>query len=219
MAGGAPAGRRERGTVSPAAADRILVGSCAAIWLMVVGMSAAAGAALADLGRGFHNTPQSPHTSSVLYAVIVISALIILAAIPMLLRARRTTSTEPAIRSGDVPMRDLSVRASRPGDPSEPAVTQHARTERLTALRPVTALPEAAMDRIWLRGVAALVGVMGMAFVGVAAATYLMAIGRDGAAWTCYVFAGLLTAAMPAIPWRLLRHVRYMLAEYGPPPR
>ena len=54
--------------------------------------------ALMDLGRGFHSAKGNPHTSSVLYAIIVISALIILAAIPMLLRARRITRDAPAAR-------------------------------------------------------------------------------------------------------------------------
>ncbi len=217
MAGGAFAGRRERGTVSPDAVDRILVGSCAAVWLVLMGMSTAAGVALVDLGRGFHKTAQSPHTSSMLYVIIVVSALIILAAIPVLLRARHTVSTEPAIRSGDVPTRHSSTQPGMPGYPRGRATDQHARTERLTALPPTAVFPDATIDRIWLRGTAALVGAMGMAFVVVTAATYLMAIGRDGAAWAGYVFAGLLTVAMPAIPWRLVRQVQHMLAEYGPP--
>ncbi len=74
-----------RGRVTPSTTDRILVGSCAAIWLALVGMSVAALVALMDLGRGFHAAKGNPHTSSVLYAIIIISALIILAAIPMLL--------------------------------------------------------------------------------------------------------------------------------------
>ena len=79
--------------------SRILLGVCATIWLALVGMSVAALVALMDLGRGFHSAKGNPHASSVLYAIIVISALIILAAIPMLLRARRVTHETPATRS------------------------------------------------------------------------------------------------------------------------
>src|ERR1700739_1753090 len=88
-----------RAKMAPATADRILVGSCLAVWLALVGMSVAAIVALMDLGRGFHDAKGNPHTPSVLYAIIVISALVILAAIPMLLRARRHTRDGPGARS------------------------------------------------------------------------------------------------------------------------
>ena len=64
-----------RGKVAPATADRIVVGSCAAIWLVLVGMSVAALVALMDLGRGFHAAKGNPHTSTVLYAIIIISEI------------------------------------------------------------------------------------------------------------------------------------------------
>ncbi|MBV8788703.1 MAG: DUF2561 family protein, partial [Mycobacterium sp.] len=41
-------------TISPEVIDRILIGSCAAVWLVLLGVSVAAAVALADLGRGFH---------------------------------------------------------------------------------------------------------------------------------------------------------------------
>ena len=94
-----------RQKIAPATADRILVGACAAVWLALVGMSVAAIVALMDLGRGFHDAKGNPHTSSVLYAIIAISALVILAAIPMLLRARRTTRDGPVARSARVSAR------------------------------------------------------------------------------------------------------------------
>ena len=104
-----------RGKVTPATSDRILIGSCAAIWLVLVGMSVAALVALMDLGRGFHAAKGNPHTSSVLYAIIIISALIILAAIPMLLRARRITRDGPVARSAGSPARTVSARSIRSG--------------------------------------------------------------------------------------------------------
>ena len=69
--------RRGSDTIAPDVIDRILLGACAAIWLVLLGVSVAAAVALADLGRGFHKAAGNPHTTWVLYAVIVISALII----------------------------------------------------------------------------------------------------------------------------------------------
>jgi hypothetical protein len=182
-----------------------LIGSCAAVWLALVGMSVAALVALMDLGRGFHEAKGNPHTSSVLYAIIIISALIILAAIPMLLRARRITRDGPVTRS---PARTVSAQPIRPGQLT--AQSAHGATERLTTLRPT--LSDAAVDRFWLRGTAALMGTMGAALLAVATATYLMAIGHDGFSWGGYGIAGVITLAMPLIPWRHVRQLRGMLA-------
>lgn len=200
--------------VSPATGDRILVGACAAVWLLLVGVSVAAVVALADLGRGFHQTSANPHTSSVLYAIIVVSALTILAAIPILLRARRTTGAEPVGRSTGLVAGDGGPRPARPRYSPPREVIQQARTERLSALRP--ALPDAEVDRIWLRGSVLLVGAMGLALVAVAAATYLMAIGHQGAAWAAYVIAGIVTVVMPLFVWNYDRRLRRMLAESRP---
>lgn len=192
--------------------DRILVGVCAAIWLVLIGVSVAAAVALIDLGRGFHEPAGNPHTSSVLYVIIVISALIIIGAIPVLLRARRTTRADPAALSGHITARAAAgppIRAEYP-----PARGLAGQTERLTALRASSALPDAATDRVWLRGTVELATAMGVALVAVATATYLMAIGHQAAAWTLYVIAGVVTAAMPVIPWRHVRQLRRMLNEH-----
>ncbi len=199
-----------RGKLEPTTADRILVGSCAAVWLALVGMSVAAIVALMDLGRGFHDSRGNPHTSSVLYGIIVISALVILAAIPMLLRARRTTRDGPVARSARTPARTLSGQPISSVTTSARTLSQQDLTERLTALRP--ALPEAAVDRVWLRGTAALMGTMGAALLAVAAATYLMAIGHDAFSWTSYGIAGFITLVMPLVPWRQVRQLRRTLA-------
>lgn len=215
MVGGYSADRRGSGTVSLDTTDRILVGLCASVWLVLVGVSVAAVVALVDLGRGFHKTAGHSHTPAVLYAIIVVSALIILAAIPMLLRARRTTRAEPAARLVGRLARGSGRRPIRSGYPAARAVVEQARTERLATLGSAP-LSDAAADRIWLRGTVALMSAMGVAFVAVAAATYLMAIGRDGAAWTGYGIAGIATAAMIVIPWRQVRQLRRMLAEDQP---
>jgi hypothetical protein len=199
-----------RGNITPANADRILIGLCAAVWLALEGMSVAALVALMYLCRGFHEAKGNPHTSSVLYAIIVISALIILAAIPMLLRARRITRDGPVARSAGPPTRGTSGRSIRSGHISAQTMTTQGRTERSTTLRP--ALSHAAVDRVWLRGTVALMGTMGAALLAVATATYLMAIGHDGFSWTSYGIAGAVTLAMPLVPWRHVRQLRGLLA-------
>lgn len=200
--------------MTPTAGDRILVGACAAIWLALVGMSAAALVALIDLGSGFHENKGNSHTSTVLYVIIAISALVILGAIPLLLRARRTLRSEPVGRSVIVPARGADGQPIRPGHPPARTVAgQQDRTERLSAMRSAR-LPDAALNRVWLRGGLALMTTMGVALVGVAVATYLMAIGHQGAAWTVYVLAGIVTVAMPVIPWRHVRQLRRTLAEH-----
>lgn len=193
-----------RGKVTPVTTDRILIGSCAAVWLALVGMSVAALVALMDLGRGFHAAKGNPHTSSVLYAIIIISALIILAAIPMLLRARRITRDTPVARSAG---RTVSARSIRAGSAAE---VPHGATERITTQRP--ALADAEVDRFWLRGTAALMGAMGGALLAVATATYAMAIGHDGFSVTSYAIAGAITLVMPLVPWRQVRQLRGRLA-------
>lgn len=201
-------------TVSPVIADRILVGLCAAVWLLLIGMSVAAVVALADLGSGFHGGTGNTHTSSVLYAIIIVSALIILAAIPMLLRARRMTGAEAGARPAGSAARGGSGQPVRSGYLAPDGVSQQARTERLAALRP--AMVDAEIDRIWLRGSVFLLGPMGLALIAVAAATYSMATGHQGAAWTMYVIAGIITAVMPAILWRHDRRLQRLVAESAP---
>lgn len=195
-----------RGKLAPATADRIVVGTCAAIWLALVGMSVAALVALMDLGRGFHEAKGNPHASSVLYAIILISALIILAAIPMLLRARRITRDGPVARSAESPARSQTIRTSGPMN----IQSASGATEKLAKVRPV--LSDAELNRFWLRGTAALMSTMGASLLAVAAATYSMAIGHDGFSWTAYGIAGAIALVMPLIPWRHVRHLRGMLA-------
>jgi hypothetical protein len=173
-------------------------------------MSVAAIVALMDLSRGFHDPRGNPHASSVLYGIIVISALVILAAIPMLLRARRVTRDGPVARSAGTPARTVSGQLIRSGNRPARTTTQPGRTERLTPLR--STLSDAAVDRIWLRGTAALMGTMGAALLAVVAATYLMAIGHDGFSWTSYGIAGFITLVMPLVPWRQVRQLRRTLA-------
>ena len=196
--------RRGSDTIPPDVIDRVLLVACAAIWLVLLGVSVAATVALADLGRGFHKTAGNPHTSWVLYAVIIVSALIIAGAIPVLLRARRTGLTEPVARSLIAPARTASPPPVMPGSSTARQQVQASGSEAEWS--------GAAADRVWLRGTVLLTGTMGAALTAVATATYLMAIGHDGASWVAYGLAGLITAAMPVVEWRHVRQLRGLVA-------
>ncbi|WP_157011500.1 DUF2561 family protein, partial [Mycobacterium celatum] len=113
-------------------------------------------------------------------------------------------------RSVVVPARSADGQQVRPGHPPARNAIQQARTERLTTLR----LPDAAVERIWLRGSVALMAAMGVALIAVATATYLMAVGHQGAAWSAYVIAGVVTVTMPVIPWQHVRRLRRTLSQH-----
>jgi len=179
---------------------------------VLLGVSVAAVVALVDLGRGFNSSSGGQHTPVVLYVVIAVSALVIAGAVPVLLRARRTgqarSLTQPA-----QPARQIGGQPTRLGYPAARAGSGEPPTEKLTTSRPAAGLSDAEADRIWLRGTAGLMAVMGVALIGVATATYLMAVGRDALAWTSYGVAAAVTAAMPAYLWWQLRQTERMLAE------
>jgi len=201
--------RRGSDTVPPDVIDRILVGACAAVWLVLLGVSVAAAVALADLGRGFHKVAGSSHTTWVLYAVIIVSALIIAGAIPVLVRARRMAQTEPAAGS----MAGRPKPPVRLMSPAPRTAAERARQQRvMKALEPTSEWSGADVDRVWLRGTVILTGTMGAALIAVAAATYLMAVGYDGPSWVVYGLAGLVTAAMPVVEWLHIRQLRRVVA-------
>ncbi len=64
--------------------DRILLGACAAIWLAALGAGVAATVALVDLGTGHAQSTGESDTPWLLYAVIAISAAVIIGAVPLL---------------------------------------------------------------------------------------------------------------------------------------
>jgi hypothetical protein len=206
------ADRRGWAVISPLATDRILVGVCAGIWLVLVGIGVAAVVALVDLGSGFSKSTGGQHTPVVLYVIIIVSALVIAAAIPVLLRARHTTQARSAEPAGS-PVRRPGGQPGRPGYSAPRTMTAEPATERVTTPGSAVALSDAEVDRIWLRGTVGLLAAMGVALVAVAAATYSMAVGRYGLAWTGYGVAAAFTATMPVIVWWHLRQTRRMLAE------
>jgi len=206
--------RRGSDTIPPDVIDRLLIGACAAIWLVVLGVSVAAAVALVDLGRGFHRMSASgTHTTWVLYAVIVVSALIIAGAIPVLLRARRAAQEETPARPAAGAARGPAGAPPRTGFPATTR-TLGERSSRpgVQAADPAPEWSGEAMDRVWLRGTVLLAGTMGTALVAVAAATYLMAVGHDGPSWVGYGLAGAVTAAMPVVEFLHVRQLRRLAA-------
>lgn len=193
---------------SPDMVDRLLVGVCGAIWLVSLAAWVVATVALVRLASG-HPSGSGRHSSWLLYSIIAVSALIIIGAIPLLLRARRNAVAEP-------------VDAAIPAEVRAPARPVDAPTEKLRvfgvdpyaerqaevaeATQPV---PTAVLDRLFLRGTVSLLSAMGLALTAVAVATYLLAVDNDTAAWVALGLAGVVTIAMPAV---LVLHQR-MLAE------
>ncbi len=194
--------------------DRILVGSCAAVWLAALGAGVAATVALVDLSRG-HTAPSSDSgTPWILYTVIAVSAVVILGAVPLLMRARRAALEEPSPDS-----RPQTVASQPPA----PAGGAEAPTEKFKAVAPA-ATPEpvgalagepdlaapdaAAIDQLWLRCSVGIGCAMGVATLLTAVSTYVMAVDSDVVAWVLYGIAGAVTLGMAGIPWYALRELR-----------
>ncbi|BBZ76492.1 hypothetical protein MANY_18290 [Mycolicibacterium anyangense] len=211
---------------SPETVDRILVGICGAIWLVLLAVTVIAIVALVDLGRGHTLGGDGKQTPWVLYSVIVVSALIIVGAIPLLLRARHAALAEPAPpaaakpaaatpsaaasasgRPVEAPTEKLKVFGATvdPYEPYQPAFAQSS-TARADLL-----IPRTQLDRLWLRGTVTLMGAIGLALVGVSLATYLLAVASDTAAWVALGLAAVVTIAMPVIPVFYLRELRNAL--------
>jgi hypothetical protein len=208
--------------------DRILLGACAAVWLAALGAGVAATVALVDLGAGHAQSTGESETPWLLYAVIAISAAVIIGAVPLLLRARRAALEEspsparatpvravagqqPPVPGAEAPTQKLRIPDTRaagtmsggPGDASREAIS--------TPPRPVMTV----VDQLWLRCAVIIAIAMGVATVAIGVATYLMAVDNNAAAWVLYVLAGIVTVAMPAIPWFYLRELRAMLELSG----
>jgi len=195
---------------SPETVDRILVGVCGAIWLVLLAVSAVATVALVRLASG-HSSGGERNSSWLLYSIIAVSALIIIGAIPLLLRARRNALAGPgdslaadsaAVRGAVQPVEVSTEKLRVFGvDPSAQRLTDAAPAEPL--------VPAGVLDRLWLRGTVSLLSALGLALTAVAAASYLLAVASDSAAWVALGLAGVITIAMPAV---LIYHQR-MLTE------
>lgn len=182
--------------------DRILLGSCAGIWLAALGAGVAATVALVDLGTHTRNTGDTG-TPWLLYAVIAVSAAVIAGAVPLLLRARRAAVAETP--SAERP----HVAASAPARPAAPAPAGEPATEKIAVAAPAARDASApAVERLWLRASVGLLGAMGVATFAIGVGTYLMAVHSDTGAWVLLGLAGVVTLALPVIPWFFLRELR-----------
>lgn len=193
--------------------DRILVAVCVVLWLAALGAAVAAIVALVDLGTAHTANSPASETPWLLYTVIGVSAAVIVGAVPLLIRARRSSMS-----GAQRPVVPVAAARSGFGDPVE--ATTRLRTTggpviRRQSVPPATSrlgFPTAAVDRIWLRNSAVTAGAIGAATTLVSVGTYLLATEHDTVAWVAYGVAGLVTVAMPAAPWFFLRQLRDVLA-------
>jgi hypothetical protein len=194
--------------------DRILAGVCAALWLTALGAGVAAVVALVDLGSAHTATASESDTPWLLYAVIAVSAAVIVGAVPLLIRARRSAvggSQRPAApdataaRAGFGDPVAATTRLSTVGGPVIRRSTTPPASSRI-------GFPTAAVDQIWLRSSLVTAGAIGAATTLICVGTYLMATESDTAGWVAYGLAAIVTVAMPASPWFFLRQLRDVLA-------
>ncbi len=179
-----------------------MVGACGAIWLAALAVGVIATVALARLASG-HAGGGERHSPWLLYSIIAVSALIIVGAIPLLLRARRGAAGVPVSAESRAALLDEPRTPVRPPDASTEkmrvfGVDPYAEP-RLETPRSLHAVPSAVLDRLWLRGTVALLGAMGLAMIFVGAGSYLLASGSDTGAWVGLGVAGVITVAMPAV--------------------
>lgn len=190
--------------------DRVLLGAGGAVWLTAVGTGVAATVALAELAGASAPAAADSGTPWLLYGVIGVSAVVIAAAVPMLLRARRNAQSEPA------PLTARRARSTR-GD-GDAADTAEPPTEQLSVAA-ATSVPSrldsgsdnARIERLWSRCALVITIAMGAAMVAIGVATYLMAVDSDIASWVLYGLAAVISLAMPVAPWWYLRELRALL--------
>ncbi|MEW5812709.1 MAG: DUF2561 family protein [Actinomycetota bacterium] len=188
---------------TPDRTDQILLGGCAAAWLAALGAGVAATVALVDLAQGHADSGGDSGTPWFLYVVIGVSAVVILAAVPLLLRARREARTdqEPAPR----PTAPAAAQGSTPRVAEAP--TEKIRAVSRAVVTPTPAVSPVA-EQLNLRCAASIGAAMGVATLLIGTATYLMAVDNDVASWVFYGAAGVVTAAMVGLPVYFLRELR-----------
>lgn len=187
---------------APETVDRLMVGICGAIWLVWLAATVFATVALVRLANG-HAGGGERQSSWLLYSIIVVSALVILGAIPLLLRARRGA---PAEDTRDDTRDDAAAEAApvrRTEAPTEKmrvfGVDPYANRELEAGSSAARRAYHAVVDRVWLRGTTSLLGAMGLALTAVAIGTYLLADASDTAAWVAFGIAGALAISMVAV--------------------
>ncbi|SKP46689.1 DUF2561 family protein [Mycobacteroides abscessus] len=213
---------------SPESVDRMLIGLCAVIWLAFVGMLVGAIVVIAGMGED----SGSSGSSWGIYIVIGVSLAVIVGAVPLLLRARKTAAQRTARGASKTAPKTKGANSSGGATaPSGPPPAE-ASTEKLKtfggladhvshvpkdyngpgspAYRAATevAAKRAVVNRLWLRATVGIVGAIGLALLAVVTGTYLLAVESDTAAIVAFVFAGVITCAMGAIPWVTLKKLR-----------
>ena len=179
---------------SPDTVDRLLLAACVVIWLAVIGVAVAATVVLVDMGTSGQADPGGESDAPwLLYAVMGVSAVIIVGAIPLLLRARRVAQQEPR----------RPAPVARPRATAADSVGVEPSTEKLRVFgtvadpvkrnQPAYRIPDErhnladsfteTADRVWLRATTLIVGAMGVSLLAVGAATYLMADDQDALSW------------------------------------
>jgi hypothetical protein len=196
--------------------DRILLGVAAGSWLAALGAGVAAVVALSHMGGSSSGGGQG-ETPWLLYTVIGVSAVVIIAAVPLLIRARRSAGDPTG-----APAPAATPRIVKPGAAfGDPVATTNVRATGGPVIRRQSVppppssrvgFPTAAVERIYLRCPAVITAVMGGATTLVGVGTYLAATEHPTPSWVVYGFAGLLVLAMPAAPVFFLRQLRQVLA-------
>ena len=229
------AGETDEDRRSPETVDRLLVGVCGAIWLVLLAVTVIAIVALVDMSRGHTAGNDASRTPWLLYSIIVVSALIIVGAIPLLIRARRTALADARLTPSESAKAPGSPRpTTAPAAPAAPARGTEAPTEKLKVFgstvdpyeryqpdfaqssasrRADPLIPATELDRLWLRATVMLGGAIGLALVGVSTATYLLAVDNETSAWVALGLAAIITIAMPAIPVTYLRQLHGAVEE------
>ncbi|MCV7423699.1 DUF2561 family protein [Mycobacterium yunnanensis] len=194
---------------TPDRTDRLLVVAAVALWLAALGAAVAAVVALVDLASAHTGGAEKSDTPWLLYAVIGVSALVIVGAIPLLLKARQSAVSIPSRTegSGEATSRETPSVAQRLQPFGAPVLRRYSTPPAGHRV----GFPTAAVEQIWLRCTASLAALMGAAATAIGVATYLMATDHDTASWSVYAVAGLITVGMIAVPWIFLRQLHGVL--------
>jgi hypothetical protein len=228
------AGTTDEDRRSPETVDRLLVGVCGAIWLVLLAVTVIAIVALVDMSRGHIAGNDSSRTPWLLYSIIAVSALIIVGAIPLLIRARRSALADARLTPSEPPKAAPPRPAASAAAPAAPGRGKEAPTEKLKVFgatvdpyeryqpdfaqssasrRADPLIPATELDRLWLRCTSMMGGAIGLALVGVSTATYLLAVDNDSAAWVALGLAAVITIVMPAVPVTYLRQLHGAVEE------